>query len=97
MQPLCVSGFYSQFTQALGRGGSGILCRFVHHVPNLRGHAIFAKDRADGQPTGAEQALAGPVVVEAAVDGAEVIGKVDISSHSDHSDEAKEQRVYMGN
>lgn len=89
MQPLCVSGFYSQFTQALGRGGSGILCRFVHHVSNLRSHAIFAKDRADGQPTGAEQALTGPVVVEAAVDGAEVVRKVNVSSHSDHGDEAK--------
>lgn len=93
MQPLCVSGFYSQFGHALSRGGSGVLRRFVHHVADLCGHAIFAKDRADRQPTGAEQALTGPVVVEAAVDGAEVIGKVNVCAHSDHGDESKEQRV----
>lgn len=85
-----MSDFYSQFSQALGRGGRGVLCRLVHQVPDLRGHAVIAKDRTDRQSTGAEQALAGPVVVKAPVDGEEVVRKVNVSAHGDHGDEAKE-------
>lgn len=47
-----------------------------------------------GQARGHERALAGPVVVHVAVDCAEVVRKVNVDTHGDHSDESQEQRVY---
>lgn len=88
------SDFYSQFRHPLhspGRGGSGILGSLVHHSTDCRG--TLSEDWADWKSAGAEQALAGPVVVEAAVDGAEVVGEVDVDSSGNHGDEGEKEGV----
>lgn len=74
------------------RGGRGVLGGLVDDFES--GCGTLAEDGAYGaQTAGDKGSLAGPVVVEVAVDRTEVIGKIDIDSSGDHSDEGEKEGV----
>lgn len=73
-------------------GGRGVLGCLVDDFES--GCGTLAEDGTYGaQAAGDEGSLAGPVVVEVAVDRTEVVGEVDVDSSGDHCDEGEEEGV----
>lgn len=83
----------SQFDEPLrGRAGR-VLGSFVDHLEVSCD--VFAEHGAyRGQAGGDEGTFADPVVVEVAVDGADVVGEVDVDAGGDHGDEGEKEGVW---
>ncbi len=85
----------SQFSEMVcGRGNRCCsLCRLEYNPESLRRGVAKYGAHGGGQAGGDEGPLTNPVVVEVAVDGAEVIWEVNVDAGGNHGDQGEEKGV----